>query len=192
MSALSRRIRTSIVIGQTQVSIPLLARLFSSADSTLDSLNMLRKAMLGVLIITLIGSILSAISILPAMYFPQSRLLVYFNIFWPGLATGSGIIAAVLISALNVLVSTLDGLGDTVGVQVRKGGTVLLFAWLSFVVTSLVTGYWASVWFVETRKSSFVKRRRDEDEVGHWRGIGREVWRDVKGRRKQPKMRAGI
>jgi hypothetical protein len=174
------------------VSIPLVGKLFSSLDDILGHVDALRKAVFGFLIITMIGATLSAISVLPAMYFPQSRLLVYCNIFWPGLATVFAFLAAVLLSILMVLASVMDGFSDTVGVQIKLGGTVLLFVWLDFVFVSLVTLYWISVWFVETRKVSFVKRRRDEDEIGRWRGVGKEVWRDLKGRRRKPSMRADI
>lgn len=190
ISALSKSFRSSIVIGQTQVSIPLLAELVSSLASILGCLDGLRKAIFAFLVMTLVGSILSAISILPAMYFPQSRLLIYFNMFWPGLAAVFAFVAALALSVLTVLASVMNGFSDAVGVQIRLGGIVLLFVWLGFAFVSVVTLYWASVWFVETRKSSFVKRRRDEDEMGHWRGIGKEVWRDLRGRRRKPNMRA--
>jgi hypothetical protein len=192
MRALGRSVRSSIVIGETRVSIPLLAKLIASLDSIMHNVNALRKAVFAFLIITMVGSVLSAVSILPAMYFPQSRLLIYFNMFWAALATGFALLAAALVSVLVVLASLLSGFSDTVGVQIDLGGIALLVVWLSFVFASLVTFYWTSVWFVETRKWSFIKRRRDEDEMGHWRGIGKEVWRDLKGRRRKARMRADI
>lgn len=189
---MANSIRSSITIGQTQVSVPLLAKVLSSFNSILESLDAVRKAVFAFLVISMIGSLLSAISVLPAMYFPHSRLLIYFNIFWPTLASTFAFAAAIALSVTAVLASAINDFSDTVGVQIKQGGTVLLMVWLSVVFVGLVTLYWSSVWFVETRKSSFVKRRRDEDEIGHWRGIGKEVWRDVKGRRKSPSMRAGI
>jgi membrane protein insertase Oxa1/YidC/SpoIIIJ len=170
----------------------MLAKLISSLDSILDNLGTVHRAIFAFFIITLIGSILSAISILPAVYFPQSRLLIYSNIFWPALATLFAFVAAILLSATIVLAGVINGLSDTLGMQVKQGGTVLLFVWLGFLFVSLVTLYWASVWFVEIRKSSFIRRRRDEDEIAHWGGIGKEMWRDLKGRRRSPRMRAGI
>lgn len=192
ISELGSSIRSSITVGQTKVSVPLLAKVVSSFNSILDSLDAVRKAVFAFLVISMIGSLLSAISVLPAMYFPHSRLLIYFNIFWPALATTFAFTAAIAVSVTAVLASAINDFSDTVGVQIRQGSTVLLMVWLSAVFVGLVTMYWSSVWFVETRKSSFVKRRRDEDEIGHWGGIGREVWRDVQGRRKRPSMRADI
>lgn len=172
-----------IVVGETRVSLPLLAAVVSSFESVIDKVTALRRAIFGFLIITMVGSALSAVLMLPAMYFPQSRLLVYVNLFWPGLAMVCALLAAMLISVLNLIARVLDRFSDTVGVQISVGGTALGLVWLGFVLASLVTLYWGCVWFVETRTSSFVKRRRDEGEMGHWRGIAGEVWRDLRGRR---------
>lgn len=189
---MSKTFRSSILIGETQVSVPLLAKLVSSLNSAMDNVNALRKAIFACLVTTAVGSILSTVFILPAMCFPQSRLLVYSNVFLPALAAVFAFLAAVLVSTVVVLASILNGFSDTVGAHIRLGGVVLLFVWLGFVCVSLVTCYWTSVWFVETRKSSFVKRGRDEDEIGHWRGIGKEVRRDLKGRQRKASVRADI
>ncbi|KAF1928493.1 uncharacterized protein M421DRAFT_62912 [Didymella exigua CBS 183.55] len=192
LSALSRRIRSSLVVGETRVSVPLLAKLVSSLESILGTLNALRVAIFAFLVIALVASLMSAVSVLPAVYFPHSRLLVYANVFWPALASASAFLAAVIASAIAVLVGAVGGFSNTVGVQIGRGATALLFVWLSAVFTGLGAGYWASVWFVETRRSSFMKRGRDDDEVGNWRGVAREVWRDLNGRRRKPSMRAGL
>lgn len=192
ISNLSDKVHSSIVIGQTRISVPLLAELMSSSGSILDSLNSARKATFAFLIVALVGSVLSTISMLPAMYFPHSRLLIYVNLFWPALATIFVSVAAFIISVVSVLARLVDDFGSTVGVQVEHGILALLFVWISVVSMALSTLYWATVWFVETRKSSFVKRCRDEDEVGHWRGIRKEVWRDIKGRRRNPSMRTDM
>ena len=192
ISAFGKSVRSSVVIGQTRVSTPLLGKLMSSLDSILVYLDAVRKAAVASLIVTLVGSILSTISMLPAMYFPQSRLLIYLNMSWSALATLFAFIAAMLLSAMVVLAGMVDDFSSMVGVQARRGAMALLFVWLSFVFMSLVTVYWVSVWFVETRKLSFIRRRRDEDEIGHWGGICREILRDLKGRRRTPRMRAGI
>lgn len=164
----------------------------SSSESLLAGLNTARKAVFAFLVISMIGSILSVIVIPPAMYFPHSRLLVYLNIVWPILATAFGFLAALLLSAIIVLASIIDNHSSTVGVHIQRGDTTLLFLWLQVVFMGLAMLYWLTVWFVETRKLSFVRRRRDEDEIGHWKGIGKEVWRDVRGRRREPSMRADL
>ncbi|KAH6639426.1 hypothetical protein C7974DRAFT_131122 [Boeremia exigua] len=192
MSNLGRSVSSSLVVGQTQVSVPLIAKMLSSFDDTLDKLDAARKAAFAFLVISMVGSMLSVLTALPAMYFPQSRLLIYFSMFWSGLAVTFAFSAALLLSVVSALVDLVNDFSGAIGMPMRKGSMVLLLLWLSAVFLGLVTLYWSSVWFVETRKSSFVKRQRDEDEMGHWRGIGREVWRDVKGRRKRLIIRSDI
>lgn len=160
ISAWSRDLRSSTIVEQARISRPLVVELGSSLDRMLGKLGATRKAMFGMLIVSLVGSVLSTISILPAMYFPQSRLLIYMNMFWPGLATGFAFVAAMLLSAMMIMVGTMQEFSDTVGVQIRQGDTALLLVWLSFVFVGVVLFYWASVWFIETRKWGFVQRRR--------------------------------
>ena len=181
---LSKSLNSSIVVGQARVAVPLFAELASSTENLLDNLNRMLRAVLAFLVITLIGSILSAISIVPAVYFPHSRLLIYSNILWPGLATVCAVFAAILLSAVFVLTGVMANFSNAVGIRIERGWTVLLLLWLSSVFAGLSLLYWVAIWFVETRTSSFVRRHRKEDEVGHWGGICKEVWRDIHGRRR--------
>ena len=181
---LSKGLNSSIVVGQARVAVPLLAELASSTEHLLDNLNRMLRAVFAFLIVTLIGSILSSISIVPAAYFPHSRLLIYFNILWPGLATFCAFVAATLLSAVFVLTGIMANFSNAVGIRIERGWTVLLLLWLSSVFAGLSLLYWVAIWFVETRTSSFVRRHRKEDEVGHWGGICKEVWRDIHGRRR--------
>jgi hypothetical protein len=59
---LSKSLNSSIVVGKTHVTGPLLAELASSTENLLDNLNRMLRAVLAFLIITLIGSILSTIA----------------------------------------------------------------------------------------------------------------------------------
>lgn len=172
--------------------MPLLTKIISSSQILLASLNAVRKVVFALLLVSMIGSLLSAISAPPAMYFPQSRLLVYLNMIWPIVATIFASIAAIPLSASVVLASIADRFSSTVGVRIELGHTTLLFSWLGVGFSGFTVAYWLTVWFVEVRKSSFVKRRRDEDEIGHWKGVGKEIWRDMRGRRRKSTMRADI
>ena len=183
---LSKGLHSSIVVGQTRVSVPLFAELASSTENILDNLSRMLRAVLAFLIIALIGSILSTISIVPAAYYPHSRLLIYFNILWPGLATVCAFVAAILLSAVFVLTGIMANFSNTIGIRIERGWTVLLFLWLSSAFTGLSLLYWVAIWFVETQTSSFVRRRRNDDEIGHWGGICKEVCCDLKGRRRVP------
>lgn len=161
--------------------LSLVARSLNILSATLASV---RIAVFASLIVSLVGSALSAISAIPAIFFPHSRLLAYFNIFWPLLASNFAFLASTLLTVLIAGVFAAVGrVVDVADVEVQQGASVLLLAWLAWLLASLSLVYWGLVWFVEVRGSSFIKRKRGEDEVGNWRSIGKEVWRDVKGRK---------
>jgi energy-coupling factor transporter transmembrane protein EcfT len=128
------------------------------------------------------GSLFSAISAIPGIVYPHSRLLAYTNIFWTFLASTFAFLAATLLSIMIAGVfAAIDGVVNVVGVEVRQGGSILLLVWLAWILELLSVVYWVLIWFVEVRRSSFTRRKRGEDEVGNWKGIGQEVWMDFKG-----------
>lgn len=174
----------SIVLGRTNISIPPLASLANSLYNVSDSLWSAQRAALACLIVALIGSGFSAISGFPAIIFPHSRLLVYFNIMWPALGSIFAFLAASMLTTIIVgTFSVMEGLGAAIGVEVKRGNSVLLMVWLAWLLVFLSCLYWGAIWFVEVRKWSFVRRTRSEDERGHWRGIRKEVWRDLRGKK---------
>lgn len=144
-----------------------------------------RKAIFASLIVSLIGSFFSAISAVPGITFPHSRLLAYMNIFWSFLASTFAFLAAamltILIAGIFAAVGRIGSMGGVQVLQVWQGGSVLLLAWLAWVLVSLSLVYWGLIWFVEVRRSSFTRRKRSEDEVGNWKGIAGEVRMDFKG-----------
>lgn len=104
------------------------------------------------------------------------------NLFFSQLSALSAFIAAILLTALiKAVISTVGGLGDALNLFISEGSGVLVFAWVSWACMLVASAYWTAVWFVEVRKWSFTKRWRSGDEVGNWKGIRGEVWRDLKG-----------
>ncbi|KAJ5031488.1 dihydroceramide delta-desaturase [Bipolaris maydis] len=133
------------------------------------------------LIVSLVGSLLSTILAIPGIIYPHSRILAYINIMWPLLASTFAFLAATLLTIVIAGVfAAVDGVVNGVGVEVWQGGSVLFLAWLAWVLISLPVVYWGLVWFVEVRRWGFASRKRSEEEVGNWKGIGREVWSDLK------------
>ncbi|KAH7357663.1 hypothetical protein BKA66DRAFT_574300 [Pyrenochaeta sp. MPI-SDFR-AT-0127] len=193
ITAFAHGMQSSVIIGHTKVSSPFIARLTASLDRMSGNVASFRRALFAFLTMSLTGSGLSALSAIPGVVFPHSRLLVYLNIFWPGLASVCALLAAVLTSVLNVGASCMfPGVSEAIGVDVQHGEKAVLFVWLAWFLVSLPGLYWGAVWFVEVRRSSYVRRARGQGEVGSWRGIGREVWADVTGKNKQErKVRVG-
>ena len=174
----------SVVFIGMNVSIPLIAKLTHSLDTLSSNATGFRKAVFGFFVIAIIGSALTALSSLPAIIFPQSRLLIYANIFWAGLASFFAVLAAAILTGLILaIMQTVDGFGEALGVLIHQGNKALLFVWLAWFFAVLAAGYWDTVWFVELRSWSFARRKRSEDEKGNWRGVGREIMRDLKGQK---------
>lgn len=134
------------------------------------------------LLVSLVGAGFSAVSAIPAIIFPHSKLLAYFNIFWPFLASAFAFVAAVLLTVLISGVFSVAGdIIDVAGGKLDQGTSVLLIVWLAYVLVSLSVAYWGVVWLVEVRRSGLTRRKRSDEEVGNWKNIGKEIWNDVKG-----------
>lgn len=140
--------------------------------------------MFAFLIISLIGSGLTALTSLPAVFFPQSRLLIYASLGWAALSSSFAFLAAIILTALiEGIVGIADGFGDAVSLYIKEGNHALLFIWLGWMFIFLATVYWFAVWFVEVRTWAFSKRERTEEQRGNWRGTPKEVWTDLRGRK---------
>jgi hypothetical protein len=81
--------------------------------------------------------------------------------------------------------SLVGGLGKGLGLSVERGSLVVTLLWISWAVMAVAGVYWTLVWFVEVRRWSFVRRVRTDEEVGNWRGMRNEIWRDVRREKSQ-------
>jgi hypothetical protein len=141
-----------------------------------------RIAIFVFLAVSLLGSGFAALFAFPAIIFPHSRLLVFFNMAWTHLASLSAFLAALISTALILSVSVVaETFGKKAGIKAELGGSVLLFIWLAWLLISLPVLYWGAIWFVDIRRSSILRRMRNDNEIGNWRGIGEEVSRDFRG-----------
>jgi hypothetical protein len=130
----------------------------------------------------MIGSGVGMLLTIPSALLPDSRFFIYTNLFFAKLAAISAFVAAIILTALIKSFTELArGLGDAVSLFIGEGRSVLVFAWVSWACLLVVSVSWTAVWFVEVRGWSFRKRQRSKEEVGNWRGIKAEVWRDLKG-----------
>lgn len=181
-NAIINNLQSSIVVGTTNISVPLVAQLGKSINTLSSGIAGLRKAVLAFLIISMIGSGMSALFAIPAIFFSQSRFLIYANLFWPSLAATFSFLAACILTGLIVgIVSVVGGFGEAVSLFIRQGNSAILFIWLAWMFVFLDSCYWFSVWFVEVRTWAFVRRRRTDDQRGNWKGVGAEVRSDLKG-----------
>lgn len=175
-------VQSSVVIGTTNISIPLIAELTHSIETLSSGITTLGRALLAFLIISMIGSGVSMLVALPSIFFPAARILIYTNLFFSTLAAFGSFLAAILLTALIAgVTSAIGGIGDALGLSIEEGSAVLALAWVSWACILVMNMYWSAIWFVEVRRWAFTKRRRTSDEVGNWKGVGKEVWRDLKG-----------
>jgi hypothetical protein len=143
-----------------------------------------RQAVFASLLVSIVGSGFAAVSAIPAIFFPHSQLLAYFNIFWPFLASTFAFVAAILLTVvISGIFSVAGEMTDVAGTAVHQGTSVLLIVWLAWIFVGLSGVYWWVVWFVEVRQSSFTRRKRSDDEVGNWKGIWKEVRSDFNGKK---------
>jgi hypothetical protein len=146
------KIQSSVVVGQTKISVPLVAKLTSSLNEMVGGAGGARKAVLAFFIVSLVCFGLSAIATFPAVIFPQSRLLVYINLACTSLGALCSMLTASIVTSLIVgTANVVGGFGGTLGVEVSQGGIVIVFVWLSWAMGALASVYWGSVWFIELR-----------------------------------------
>ncbi|KAH7125425.1 hypothetical protein B0J11DRAFT_579971 [Dendryphion nanum] len=102
LNVLTRDIPSSIIIGQTNVSVPLIAKLSHSFSSLSSGISTIRKAIFAFLVMSLVVTGLSAITSLLGVFFPHSRVIIYFNILYPLLASVSHLLTAIILTVLIV------------------------------------------------------------------------------------------
>lgn len=179
-------IQSFLVLGPTNISVPLIEELSQSGGSLFDTLNSARQALFAFVIIAVIGSGATFFISIPSVIFPASRLLIYAGIFASHLSSLFALLAALLLSVLAVGGSSIvNSVGKALNVAATRGEKALTFLWVSWALMAVAAAYWAAVWFVEVRRWSFTRRARTEDELGNWRGIRAEVCRDMKGNKSQ-------
>jgi hypothetical protein len=182
LNKVTKDLRSSIVIGTTNVSIPLVASLSSSMSSASSTITTIRQTLIGFLIIATTGSGITFALCGPAMLFPESRALVYATLVCSLFASAFQLLAAILLTAITSTVTgAVNLLGGPVGLHAKRGAKALSFVWLAWLFIGFAAFYWTAAWFVEVRSWSFVRRRRIGEERGSWKGIRRELRADLKG-----------
>ncbi|KAH6673061.1 hypothetical protein B0J14DRAFT_592305 [Halenospora varia] len=133
------------------------------------------------MILSLINSAAAIILSFLGILLPQNRKISYANTSLASIGILTRSIDAILATTISVTLKfVVNKFGSTVGVSATTGGTFIALIWLGFVFQSLASSYWLCVWFVEFRQISFRIRKREPGEIGDYRGIVREIKRDVR------------
>jgi hypothetical protein len=177
---------STLMIGQNQISIPLIAELADSGDAFLGIFDTIRSAIVAFLIVSLTNSGLMAVLAIPTLLFRESRLLIITNIVASYISFLFAFVAALLLTVLAVgIASLLRDLGSANELSVKRGTRMLILMWASCGAVTIVAIYWGTVWFVEVRRWSLVRRARTDEEIGDWRGMGKNVWRAFRRQKEQ-------
>ena len=180
------RVQSSLVVGEYAISMPRIIELSRSVGSLIEALSTIQSALVAFLIISLIGSGLTILLAIPSLIFRASRLLIFVNILAAYLSSLFAFVAGLLLTVVVLGATSLTGnLGYALGLSIERNFRVLSFVWISCGLMLVVGVYWGVVWFVEVRRWSFVRRLRTDEEVGNWRGMKREIWRDIRREKKQ-------
>ncbi|RDW67023.1 hypothetical protein BP5796_09772 [Coleophoma crateriformis] len=174
-------IPSSTVIGLTNVTVPLLSTVASSAGF-LNSLSQgLSTSTFAFFIISLVGAFFAVPASGLAAIRPSSPLLMWTIFISTGLAVTFQFIGAVIVTAFaGGATAVVSKFGNGVGLYANMGIQLQIFVWVSFGLLLLSFSYWLSVWFVEFRQRSYKARRRTSYEIGNWKGIFAEVLSDLR------------
>ncbi|KAJ0104269.1 hypothetical protein J7T55_009433 [Diaporthe amygdali] len=178
---ITNSIPSSLTVGTAQVSVPLIASLKQSLQSTVNLAATAATVMMVLLIIGCICTAITAIGSILGILRSQSRLLSVVNTGFSVLGAGiflglAGIVTGVVVAGSD----SISDLGRGFNLEVKEGGAYLAIIWVSAVLAWVASAYWFMVWFVEFRRSAFSRRHRTSTQIGNWRGIIGEVRKDLK------------
>jgi hypothetical protein len=163
------------------MSSPALQDVTNAVASLAPLVSSLKKFFLAFMIISLINSGLAIILSFLGVILPHNRKLLYANVSLASIGILTRSIDAILATIISAtLVFITNKFGKSVGVSATTGRIFITLIWLGFVFQSIASLYWYGVWFVEFRQISFRIRKREVSEIGDYKGIVKEIKRDVK------------
>ncbi|KAK1963556.1 hypothetical protein LY78DRAFT_716651 [Colletotrichum sublineola] len=174
-------IPSSFVVGTANVSVPLVAALASSLGQVGGLGSGGAKALTALLAIGATCTGIVLLATLPILLFGFVRPLVIISLVFS--LIGSFVLLAFAVVTTAVVYgakSLMSDMMDAFGMQIQAGGPFVAMAWVAAVASMAAATYWFMIWFVSFRRTAFSRRRRNENEIGNWRGIFREVKGDLK------------
>jgi len=168
----SSRIPSSVVIGATNITVPILQSLGPGLNSIQDLLITATNANFALLIIGLISSGIVMLLSIVSIVLPRVRFITYVNLFFATLAPLTLMISTMILTVLMYfLVKMINGIGSGLGISAIGGTKVITLSWIAWTFSVVSGVYWFLIWFVYVRKSILVRRPRNENEVGQWSGL---------------------
>ncbi|KAF8861280.1 hypothetical protein BDZ45DRAFT_740348 [Acephala macrosclerotiorum] len=180
ISNVSKKVPSSLVVVGTNVSSPALSELTTAISSLGPSVDSLQKFFLALMILSIINSAAAIVLSFLGILLPRNRNVLYGNLSLASVGILTRSIDAILATITSLTLSFVTNrFGNAVGVYATTGGVFLALIWLGFVCQLLASSYWVCVWFVEFRQIGFRIRKREDSEIGDYRGIVQEIKSDV-------------
>jgi hypothetical protein len=171
-----------VVIGTTNVSIPLISNIGDSFGSIKHYISAAGKANIAFFFIGLISSAVVVVLSLVSIFLARLRILALLNLGFAILAPSALIVSALLTTiVVGFIVSAVNGVGSSLTISATEGKEAIALAWVAWALSVVSAAYWFMIWLVHFRRSTFIRRRRAEDEVGDWRATFRGIKTGLKG-----------
>ena len=169
---MSTRLPSSVVIGATNVTVPILQSLGPGLNSIQDLIITATNVNFALIVIGLIGSGIVMLLSFVSIALPRVQVITYLSLFFAFLVPLTLIISAVILTVLiYFLVKTVNGIGSGLSIGATGGTKVITLSWIAWAFSVGSEVYWLLIWFIYVRRSILVRRPRNENEVGQWRGL---------------------
>lgn len=185
-----REIPASATVGPTEVAVPVIEEALEGLRGVIETIRELATAVFAFLVIALVClGLITVASIVAAVLNAKGklgRMVVRVNLTLAVIAWWAELGAALAVTGAVVIIGLVRDLVGAVGLVVTAGSAALAVVWVNVVLVGGLIGIWSAVWFVEVRRTSWVKRRhREEALIGDWKGTQRQTWADVRGEKRQ-------
>ncbi|KAH7309340.1 hypothetical protein BKA65DRAFT_519637 [Rhexocercosporidium sp. MPI-PUGE-AT-0058] len=133
------------------------------------------------MILSLTNSTSAIILSLLGVFFPQNRKILYGSLSLATFGFLSRVTDALLSTVIaGTLTFMTNKFGKPIGVTAKVGSTFIGLIWLGLACQFLASSYWARIWFVEFRQTSYRIREREAHEVGNYKNVRAEFRTDRK------------
>lgn len=177
---ITNNIPSSVVIATINATVPLLEGLGSSLGLIENILHGATTANFAFILIGVISAGLVWLLSLASVILSRARIIVNINLFFSNLmllaATTSAVILSVAVHTINTVVQSI---GPILTIKATVGTKAIIITWVSVGLSLVPLFYWGLVWFVEFRRTMFVKKRRNPEDIGNYRAIIRETRRNL-------------
>ncbi|ORY67283.1 uncharacterized protein BCR38DRAFT_522248 [Pseudomassariella vexata] len=181
LNNISSRIPSYVVVGNTNISVPLLQSLGTGLSSIENMADSAVKANLAFLLIGLICSGIVTLLSFVSIILPRVHIISIVCVLLATLAPLMIITTALIVTILSYfIVNMVNGVGSALTMTAKSGSGTRAIAWVAWASSVVSAVYWSLVWFVEVRRTVLVRRRRDVEQIGKYKVTLAQARRNMK------------